>query len=186
MNLPDTVAVLIEKGASQDLKNHEGQTPLDLAKFQGTREKLLNLGTHPQVSEAASLDEHLYTAVSNGDPIQAERLLKTGANANAFDNIESDSAVVAAIKNSDTEMVELLLAYGADVSQATNKGVTPLIKLVQENKWSALRMAKILLDAGADPNLQDSLGMSALQYAQNSDMRQLLIEKGANTTLQGS
>ena len=97
------------------------------------------------------MDEHLYTAVSNGDPIQAERLLKTGANANAFDNIESDSAVVAAIKNSDTEMVELLLAYGADVSQATNKGVTPLIKLVQENKWSALRMAKYFWTLGRIP-----------------------------------
>jgi serine/threonine-protein phosphatase 6 regulatory ankyrin repeat subunit B len=254
MNLSDTVSELIEKGASPDLKNNDGQTPLDLAQFQRTREELLNVSAYPPQSAAASLDEKLYDAVSNIDPIQAEQLLKIGANANTRGRMETDTALIAAIKNSDTEMVELLLDYGADVSQtdnagntaldeaamndvvniigillqqgadpnrrnnqrdgetalhaavssgnfrsaqallaggadvnlAANDGITPLIKLVLEDKWSVLRMAKIFLDAGADPNLQDSFGRSALHYAQDSEVIELLIENGANIDLRDS
>lgn len=59
--------------------------------------------------------------------------------------------------------VHALIASGADVNARCNaQGMTPLMQAARHNDSVACRL---LLNAGADPNLRDVNGMTALNYA---------------------
>ena len=59
--------------------------------------------------------------------------------------------------------VHAIIASGADVNARCNaQGMTPLMQAAQHNDSVACRL---LLNAGADPNLRDVNGMTALNYA---------------------
>lgn len=59
--------------------------------------------------------------------------------------------------------VHALIASGADVNARCNaRGMTPLMQASLHNDSAACRL---LLNAGADPNLRDTNGMTALNYA---------------------
>jgi ankyrin repeat protein len=82
---------------------------------------------------------------------------------------------------------ELLLAAGAKVDTPALNGTTPL--MIASRRVN-LAVVEVLLEAGADPNLQDADGMTALMFAamaNGSDLQrytvELLLEKGADLSL---
>lgn len=81
-------------------------------------------------------------------------------------------------------IMELLLERGADID-AKSHGETALLK-VSKKGINDVALVQILLDYGADVNIQDSKGNTALYYAaMNKNMRMidLLLENGAKTSI---
>ena len=87
----------------------------------------------------------------------------------------------AAVKEKDYDRAEQALRHRAFVNVRDKDGETPLI-------WAAddLRMAELLLDHGADPNLADQEGTLPISQCQKDgdlDMAALLIKHGADVKL---
>ena len=85
------------------------------------------------------------------------------------------------------ERIKKLVEHGAHVDLRCKNGSTPLMVASREHR---ARICDFLIDAGADINMRDSKGMSALLHALDTDVRQkresqynavrLLIDRGAD------
>lgn len=88
----------------------------------------------------------------------AEHLLKLGA--------EPRYSLFAAIWNDDSATIRLLLAHGARVDEDSAPGESPLMGAVA---WSRFGPAATLLEAGADPDLVNPKGDTALHMMLKKD-----------------
>jgi hypothetical protein len=68
-----------------------------------------------------------------------------------------------AVTSGDEQAVSALLARGADVNETTGGGQTALILAVI---FGHTNLVKLLMKAGADPQLRDNLGLNAIEWAQ--------------------
>ncbi|RSL48775.1 hypothetical protein CEP53_009418 [Fusarium sp. AF-6] len=84
---------------------------------------------------------------------------------------------------SEAEKVDLkvLIERGADINVRNKAGETPLMLAVSTNK---VRSTKILLEHGADPNICDNLGARPLHFAQDSEIVQDLLHRGADPNVE--
>ena len=87
-----------------------------------------------------------------------ELLLKYGADVNTVANPVFTPLYIA-VSNQNIEMVRLLLKYGADVNLPTSRGMTPLYETAQTKNVKNIKIAALLINAGADIN-----GVSEEQY----------------------
>jgi uncharacterized protein len=102
----------------------------------------------------------LWYAIGRGHNLKlAEFLLKRGCNPN--------HCLWAGVFANDLDALRLVVKYGADVDPQ-HEGNTPFIEAV---KWSRFAAAAVLLELGANPDVQDNKGMTALHYmlGKNSD-----------------
>ena len=89
-------------------------------------------------------------------------------------------AIHRAVRVDDVATVSKLVAARADVTTPNEYGVTPM-KLAAENGSAAA--IRVLLDAGASPNVVDGAGETALMTAVRSgsaDAVKLLLDRGAS------
>jgi hypothetical protein len=89
-----------------------------------------------------------------------------------------DAKLIAAVKDSEYVKVEEALRHGASANARDRDNETALI-------WAGndLRMAELLLDHGADPNLADKEGTLPISHCQKDsdvEMAALLIKHGAD------
>uniref|UniRef100_A0A2R8ZYP5 Uncharacterized protein n=2 Tax=Pan paniscus TaxID=9597 RepID=A0A2R8ZYP5_PANPA len=78
------------------------------------------------------------------------------------------------------EMVRLLVSRKCELNLCDREDRTPLIKAVQLRQEAC---ATILLQNGADPNITDFFGRTALHYAvynEDTSMIEKLLSYGAN------
>ena len=68
-----------------------------------------------------------------------------------------------AVQSGDEQAVSAILANGADVNETTGGGQTALILAII---FGRTNLVKLLMNAGADPQLRDNLGLNALEWAQ--------------------
>ncbi|HEU4835169.1 MAG TPA: ankyrin repeat domain-containing protein [Pyrinomonadaceae bacterium] len=76
-----------------------------------------------------------------------------------------------AVTSGDEQAVSALLANGADVNETTGGGQTALILAVI---FGRTNLVKILMKAGADPQLRDNLGLNAIEWAQRRGLTEAL------------
>ncbi|CAI2386245.1 unnamed protein product [Moneuplotes crassus] len=99
-------------------------------------------------------------------------------------NNVGNSALSLAVKNNYHSIAQYLIDYGSDVNGKTNNSKQPILFIPC---WkNDLQMVKILLDADADINFQDSRGWTALMIASAQgfeDMVEYLISRNAKTEL---
>jgi ankyrin repeat protein/TonB-like protein len=76
-----------------------------------------------------------------------------------------------AVTSGDAGAVKALLANGADVNERTGGGQTPLILATI---FGHINLILLLLDAGADPQLRDNLGLNAVDWAQRRGATEVL------------
>ena len=76
-----------------------------------------------------------------------------------------------AVTSGDEKAVSALLANGADVNETTGGGQTALILAVI---FGHTNLVKILMKAGADPQLRDNLGLNAIEWAQRRGLTEAL------------
>jgi ankyrin repeat protein len=160
----ETVRVLIEGGANLDARNLNGKSALDYA-------------------------------VSAGRPETIVMLLEAGA---AFDtqNIKGFSPLMDAAYGGHAEAVRLLLDKGANpdlgvyasdpASGEGRGGETALMLAVDKDRpEDRLEIVKMLLGAGAQIDLQDHTGRTALMHAKlfgHESHVQALLDAGADTS----
>lgn len=137
-------------------------TPGDAADSIRTADLLLGLGLG--LEDAAFTEGEwratpLWFSVSWGKNYAlAEHLLKLGA--------LPRYSLFAAIWNNDSATIRLLLAHGANVDHDSAPGESPLMGAVA---WSRFGPAATLLEAGADPDLVNSKGDTALHMMLKKD-----------------
>jgi outer membrane biosynthesis protein TonB len=76
-----------------------------------------------------------------------------------------------AVTAGDESAVSALLAEGADVNESTSGGQTPLILAVI---FGHTHIVQQLVQAGADPEQRDNLGLNAIEWAQRRGLAEAL------------
>jgi len=76
-----------------------------------------------------------------------------------------------AVTSGDAGAVSTVLANGADVNERTGGGQTPLILATI---FGHTHLIPLLLEAGADPQLRDNLGLNAVDWAQRRGATEVL------------
>ncbi len=83
--------------------------------------------------------------------------------------MSSSFSLTNAVAAGDEGTVSALLAYGADVNETTNGGQTALILAVI---FGHTNIVRLLMNAGADPQLRDNLGLDAIEWAQRRGLNE--------------
>jgi uncharacterized protein len=131
----------------------------------------------------------LHDAIERHDAKRVIALLAAGADTNAAQLEWSKFTPLQAAVNEledggPLEIVRLLLAHGAEVDGwDAGRESTPLLMSLFRNQPEA---ARLLLEAGADPNVRGAEGDTPLRWCVergDTDMVELLLEKGAAKTI---
>lgn len=179
----ELVRALIKAGANVKLKNQFGTSAITEAAIIGSApilDVLLKAGADPNFRNPEG-ETPLMAAARSGNIEAAKRLLDAKAEINAKEGWGGQTALMWAAAQGQAEMVKFLASKGADlnlhgvVRQWERKTITePRPKDMNKGGFTALiyaaregctECAKKLLAAGADPDLQDPDGMTALNMA---------------------
>ncbi|MFP3959226.1 MAG: ankyrin repeat domain-containing protein [Spirochaetaceae bacterium] len=121
--------------------------------------------------------------VHSGDEHAVDNFLLLGYSPNLRDEAGLP-ALFLAVRSGNAALVRLLVEYGALVDeQAGDHGTSPLMEAAGTGQVEATRM---LLDAGAAPDLTNSYGQSGVILAAgegHAGTVRLLLERGARTDL---
>jgi ankyrin repeat protein len=99
--------------------------------------------------------------------------------ATSQDNVSD--AFYAAIRENDLTTLTAIVAGGANINEKDEHGLTPLMDAAWVGSVDAM---KLLLDHGADPNLTNSAGSTALMLATTEIAKvRTLVARGANVNL---
>jgi ankyrin repeat protein len=108
--------------------------------------------------------EELHFAADNGDVQRIRELIAAGCDPNSFDSLGKTPLHYAA-QNECFAAVEFLIQAGANVNAHDERSIgnTPLGEVAGE---CSLRMAQLLVEAGADPTIPGWMQLTALHRAQ--------------------
>ncbi|MCP4409846.1 MAG: hypothetical protein GY807_19295 [Gammaproteobacteria bacterium] len=193
----EVVQLLLDAGADVNVTMN-ARTPNGTILRQSPALMHATIGNHVEVVEfliANGADLNQTDATYNDTALHAAAwinyveiikvLLNSGADPNPV-NIyeESPTPLYYAIESDSFEAFQTLVEGGVDVDFQSKLGLTPLMKVMITRNRSdpVMEMVVILLDGGADPNVQDNSGKTALHHAarwKQSEIILLLIEHGA-------
>lgn len=102
--------------------------------------------------------------------------------------LDNEQTLIKAAHNRDLEKVKDLISKGVNPNVKDRFGNTPLLEVTRRKALSenASQIISLLLNAGADVNAQNSLGVTALFLASKHGLIfavEKLIEKGANPNI---
>jgi ankyrin repeat protein len=197
----ELVRALIQKGADVKAKNQFGTSAITEAAIIGSApiiDALLKAGADPDTKNPEG--ETPLMAVARSGKVEAARLLiEARADVNAKEDFGSQTALMWAAAQSQPDMVKLLASKGADLNargvirqwerkviteprpKDMNKGgFTPLLYAAREG---CVECARHLIEAGADPDLEDPERITPLVMALMNlhfELAAYLIKTGAD------
>lgn len=131
---------------------------------------------------------YLLHACKFGNSGLFELLLKSGADSDVTDSDDKLPLYWASCNDEDDEaamICTVLIEKGVEINHQATNGQTALMRAAMGKN----KTLKVLLDAGADSDLQDVNGVSALMYAattNNSKSLKVLLEAGVDPNLQNA
>jgi len=205
-----TVRLLLRAGANVNAANRYGVTPLALAvsnRSAAVVGELLEAGADVKMRLAED-QTILMAAARAGAPSVVHLLLNAGADVNAKEDVAGETALMWAALENHGEVIKLLVSNGADVNARSNQTTFPRLRfgdgivarqmVLPRGRWTplmyaarqnAIDAARALAEAGADLNLTDPDGTTALVFAiinGHFDLARMLVEKGANPNVADS
>lgn len=156
------VELLLSCGASQEIKNDSGFTPLDLAK-QSNDSRLSTIFSSWPISRDKSQRPEVFEALKDAS--------STADNAGyVFKNVQDTNLLgetalhIAAIRG-DIRIGKILLDVGANTNAPGEYGNTPLHEAVSQRKYD---FVKLLLEYGASKDIQNEDGFTAMDCVEKS------------------
>lgn len=171
------------KHKSSAVGNAAQEEMLRSASFSGNFElvrDLIRQGTNINAPEQESGWTAFIYAAAKGSLDIVQILLAAGADVNAA-SYSGQTALSEAAYWGHLEIVNLLICVGADVNLHEIDDTTPLMKALMFG-FGSFDIVKALLDAGADPNIRNNGGQTALDIAlekNNTAVAQILRQAGA-------
>lgn len=208
-NYPDVAEELIKAKAEVNAQSDRGYTPIITAASHGNEEVIQILLKHQaslNLRDNTGATPLLYAAFNKNHTIVAKQLIEAKANLNLSNNKYS-TPLIAAISQGNALLVDTLLGFKANISNdslsfAIQYGHLEIVKslinvganlsdlarnidgntpLILATKYNCPAILKVLLEAGADPNLKNG-NRSPLDYAalfNHPDIAKELIEAKA-------
>jgi ankyrin repeat protein len=176
---------LIAQGEKPSIQDSNSRTPLHVAAFQRRHDAaraLIRLGADPNAFDAQRYDVITIAAVAD-DIDMLKIALDGGGNARAITSPYDGTALIAAAHLGHVEVVRTLIAARAPLNHVNNLGWTALIEAVVLGNGGANHTATVdaLVKAGADVNIADRQGTTALGHARTrgySQMARILENAG--------
>ncbi|XP_017267260.1 NF-kappa-B inhibitor epsilon [Kryptolebias marmoratus] len=174
LNLTDVVKGLLEKGASLELQDQDGNTALHAACQHGRTDCAAEMTRDVSSSTLAPILETqnwrglacLHLAVLNRQHQVMMLLMKKGTDLNIQEGTSGKTALHLAVELRDITSVKLLLNRGANVDAAMYNGCTPLHLAVGRQDTA---IANLLCQSGADTMLRNMEDETALDLADGND-----------------
>uniref|UniRef100_A0A3Q3VJK8 Uncharacterized protein n=1 Tax=Mola mola TaxID=94237 RepID=A0A3Q3VJK8_MOLML len=174
LNQTRVVKDLVDKGASLELQDQDGNTVLHVACQHGQTECATEMTREVSPSKLAPVLEIqnwrgltcLHLAALNRHHQIMSDLAKKGANLNIQEGTSGKTALHLAVELHDITSVKLLLSRGANVDTAMFNGCTPLHLAVGRQDAT---IANLLCQSGADTMLRNMEDETALDLADGND-----------------
>lgn len=170
----DEVARLVSAGAPLEAQDAQGRSALLLAvagNHVAAARALLDAGASPN-TQAANRDTPwlLAGALGRAEIIAAMLPRKPDL---SIRNRYGGNALIPACERAHVEAVKLLLTSGIDLDHVNDLGWTCLLEIVilGDGGPRHQQVAKLVLDAGANPSLADKDGVSPLAHARQRGQR---------------
>ena len=155
------VQTLLSRGFDANVRDPNGQHALFLAVREPSPNVVNTLLGWPktEVESRNSADESpLMLAALKGHTEIVKRLVEKGADVNK----PGWAPLHYAATNGHIEIMNLLLEHHAYIDASSPNGSTPLMMAALYGTASAV---KLLLEAGADPTIKNTLGLTAIDFA---------------------
>lgn len=161
------VAILLQRGFDPDARSPDGQTGLYLAVREPAPKvaDVLLSWRRTNVEARNKADESpLMMAALKGQLDMVRRLIARDADVNK----PGWTPLHYAATHGHLEVMALLLEHHAFIDAQSPNGTTPLMMAAM---YGTPQAVKLLLDAGADTNIKNQLGLSAWDFAQRAQRK---------------
>lgn len=181
-----TIALLLGAGADANARTRDGSTPLHVAAAEentAVATALLERGVDINVTDNSGTTP-LHVAARAGHVAMVNTLLEAGAHVNVVDDL---GTALHASGTSAHRMILLdaLLEAGMDVNLVGERGGSTLLMEALSEVTGSSVLALRLIREGADPDVRDRFGRTALHRAVLSgpDVLRALLDAGAGIDL---
>lgn len=160
---------LVADGERVNIQDANSRTPLHVAVYRKHHEAaraLLRLGANPNTFDAQRYDIVTIAAVQN-DIEMLNIALQNGASARNVTTPADSTALITAAHLGHVEVVRILIAHKAPLDHVNARGWTALHEAVALGNGGPNHVATVeaLVKAGADTDVKDRQGATALSYA---------------------
>src|SRR5262245_16225578 len=172
----ETLKRLIAEGISLETANAVGETPLLLAvknDHLSAAVLLMDMGANIN-AQAANKDSPWLLAGALGRTEMLRHMIPKGPDL-SLRNRFGGNALIPACERAHVETVKLLLTTTIDVNHVNNLGWTCLLEIVilGDGGPRHVEVAKLVLAAGADPNIADKDGISPIAHARRKGQTEI-------------
>lgn len=153
----EVVRLLLKHGASLDVKNLAGKTPLDFVRTPSLT-AFINEFKMRSIMSKDHFITHLIWQQQQSKIVPFLKDQQSESDRKALVNDKDDlgfSPLHAAAIFDRPEVIKVLLKYGASINACSTTGISPLHDAC---RFSSAGSIKCLLEAGADPNLRNASG----------------------------
>jgi uncharacterized protein len=180
----DTLQRLIAAGVSLESANAAGETPLLLAvKYNHLAAAVLLIDAGSNINaQAANKDSPWLLAGALGRTEMLRHMIPKGPDFSVRNRF-GGNALIPACERAHVDAVKVLLTTKIDVNHVNDLGWTCLLEIVilGDGGPRHVKVAKLVLAAGADPKIADKDGVSPLTHARRKGQTEIarLIEAAA-------